>query len=58
MNQWNKDINIIIKALQALDESSGYDAAIIESLKLLLTNIEYDENLILLLKYGLTKGQK
>lgn len=58
MTQWNKDINIIIKALQGLDESSGYDAAIIESLKLLLTNNEYDENLILLFKYGLTKGQK
>lgn len=58
MNQWNKDINIIIKALAGLDESSCYDAAVIESLKLLLTNNEYDENLILLLKYGLTKGQK
>lgn len=58
MNQWDEDIEIIINALKALDESSGYDAAIIESLKLLLTNTEYDENLILLLKYGLTKGQK
>lgn len=58
MNQWTKDIDIIIKALAGLDESSRYDAAIIESLKLLLTNIEYDENLILLLQYGLTKGQK
>lgn len=58
MNQWNKDIEIIINALKALDESSGYAAAIVESLKLLLTNTEYDENLILLLKYGLTKGQK
>lgn len=58
MNQWNKDIQIIIKALAGLDESSVYDAAIVESLKLLLTNNEFDENLILLLKYGLTKGQK
>lgn len=58
MNQWNKDINIIIKALAGLDESDRYHAAIVESLKLLLTNDEYDENLILLLKYGLTKGQK
>lgn len=58
MNQWKSDLQIIINALTGLDESNKYHAAIIESLKLLLTNTNYDENLIKLLIHGLTNGNE
>lgn len=58
MNQWKSDLQIIINALKGLDETNKYHAAIIESLKLLLTNTNYDENLIKLLIHGLTNGNE